>query len=131
METPSFETTTQVFVGNHSMNIYIMSRLVSIWQVLSEEEIQSKRQPWYNWNIVKSDTQHHNSPNFFPQKYEIGKYPSSSRATIWTAITKTSPKDNILFGIKKSSNGFFFLTISKQVISIKMKWTYKQLYCQI
>ena len=30
METPSFETTTQVFVGNHSMNIHIMSRLVSI-----------------------------------------------------------------------------------------------------
>jgi hypothetical protein len=27
METPSFETTTQVFVGNHSMNIHIMSRL--------------------------------------------------------------------------------------------------------
>ena len=24
METPSFETTTQVFVGNHSMNIHIM-----------------------------------------------------------------------------------------------------------
>ena len=42
METPSFETTTQVFVGNHSMNIHIMSRLVSICQVLSEEEIQSK-----------------------------------------------------------------------------------------
>jgi hypothetical protein len=34
METPSFETTTQVFVGNHSMNIHIMSRLVSICQVL-------------------------------------------------------------------------------------------------
>ena len=42
METPSFETTTQVFVGNHSMNIHIMSHLVSICQVLSEEEIQSK-----------------------------------------------------------------------------------------
>ena len=42
METPSFETTTQVFVGNQSMNIHIMSRLVSICQVLSEEEIQSK-----------------------------------------------------------------------------------------
>jgi hypothetical protein len=42
METPSFETTTQVFVGNHSTNIHIMSRLVSICQVLSEEEIQSK-----------------------------------------------------------------------------------------
>ena len=82
METPSFETTTQVFVGNQSMNIHIMSRLVSICQVLSEEEIQSKRQPWYNWNIVKSDVKHHNSPNFFLQKYEIGKYPSSSRATI-------------------------------------------------
>ena len=92
------------------MNIHIMSRLVSICQVLSEEEIQSKRQPWYNWNIVivKSDVKHHNSPYFFPQKYEIGKYSSSSRATIWTAITKTSPKDNILFGIKKSPNGFFF-----------------------
>ena len=24
METPSFETTTQVFVGNHSMNIHTM-----------------------------------------------------------------------------------------------------------
>ena len=42
METPSFETTTQVFVGNHSMNIHIMSRLVSICQVLSEEKIKSK-----------------------------------------------------------------------------------------
>jgi hypothetical protein len=42
METPSFETTTQVFVGNHSMNIHIMSRLVSICQVVSEEKIKSK-----------------------------------------------------------------------------------------
>jgi hypothetical protein len=42
METPSFETTTQVFVGNQSMNIHIMSRLVSICQVVSEEKIKSK-----------------------------------------------------------------------------------------
>ena len=42
METPSFETTTQVFVGNHSMNIHIMSRLVSICQVVSEKKIKSK-----------------------------------------------------------------------------------------
>jgi hypothetical protein len=41
METPSFETTTQVFVGNHSMNIHIMSRLVSICQVVSEKKIKS------------------------------------------------------------------------------------------
>jgi hypothetical protein len=42
METLSFETTTQVFVGNYSMNIHIMSRLVSICQVVSEEKIISK-----------------------------------------------------------------------------------------